>query len=147
MGLSCAALCLSVYKFAEFYGLCSRKASSSHKQGERGVTKIAGLVTGDAYRIWLNTKFDGHPIKFDDLVWAAQQNLQGERCLQKAEKRTRGRPVGSSDQEVKRQEFVVAVMKAIAEHGYKDVTVATICEAAGFSRGPLYLRSAEHARS
>jgi AcrR family transcriptional regulator len=26
-------------------------------------------------------------------------------------------------------------MKAIAEHGYKDVTVATICEAAGFSRG------------
>jgi AcrR family transcriptional regulator len=26
-------------------------------------------------------------------------------------------------------------MRAIAEHGYKDVTVATICEAAGFSRG------------
>jgi AcrR family transcriptional regulator len=26
-------------------------------------------------------------------------------------------------------------MKAIAEHGYKDVTVATICKAAGFSRG------------
>lgn len=26
-------------------------------------------------------------------------------------------------------------MKAIAEHGYKDLTVATICEAAGFSRG------------
>jgi len=50
-------------------------------------------------------------------------------------KRARGRPVGSSDQEVKRQEFVVAVMKAIAEHGYKDVTVATICKAAGFSRG------------
>ncbi|WP_156928723.1 TetR family transcriptional regulator C-terminal domain-containing protein [Bradyrhizobium sp. th.b2] len=55
--------------------------------------------------------------------------------MQKAEKRTRGRPVGSSDQGAKRQEFVVAVMKAIAEHGYKDVTVATICEAAGFSRG------------
>jgi TetR/AcrR family transcriptional regulator, transcriptional repressor of bet genes len=55
--------------------------------------------------------------------------------LQKSEKRARGRPVGSSDQEIKRQEFVVAVMKAIAEHGYKDVTVATICEAAGFSRG------------
>jgi TetR/AcrR family transcriptional repressor of bet genes len=55
--------------------------------------------------------------------------------LQKAEKRARGRPAGSSDQEVKRQEFVVAVMKAIAEHGYKDLTVATICEAAGFSRG------------
>jgi AcrR family transcriptional regulator len=36
---------------------------------------------------------------------------------------------------VKRQEFVVAVMKAIAQYGYKDVTVATICEAAGFSRG------------
>ncbi|MFB9262176.1 TetR family transcriptional regulator C-terminal domain-containing protein [Bradyrhizobium erythrophlei] len=36
---------------------------------------------------------------------------------------------------MKRQEFVVAVMKAIAERGYKDVTVATICEAAGFSRG------------
>lgn len=43
--------------------------------------------------------------------------------------------MGSSDQKVKRQEFVVAVMKAIAEHGYKDLTVATICEAAGFSRG------------
>ncbi|WP_139860879.1 TetR family transcriptional regulator C-terminal domain-containing protein [Bradyrhizobium ivorense] len=43
--------------------------------------------------------------------------------------------MGSSDQGLKRQEFVVAVMKAIAEHGYKDVTVATICEAAGFSRG------------
>jgi AcrR family transcriptional regulator len=43
--------------------------------------------------------------------------------------------VGSSDQGLKRQEFVAAVMKAIAEHGYKDVTVATICEAAGFSRG------------
>lgn len=55
--------------------------------------------------------------------------------MQKAEKRARGRPVGSSDQGAKRQEFVVAVMKAIAEHGYKDVTVATICEAAGFSRG------------
>ncbi|QPF81787.1 TetR family transcriptional regulator C-terminal domain-containing protein [Bradyrhizobium genosp. L] len=55
--------------------------------------------------------------------------------MQKAEKRARGRPVGSSDQELKRREFVVAVMKAIAEHGYKDVTVATICEAAGFSRG------------
>ncbi|MGY4314050.1 TetR family transcriptional regulator C-terminal domain-containing protein [Bradyrhizobium sp. JR3.5] len=55
--------------------------------------------------------------------------------MQKAEKRARGRPVGSSDQGVKRQEFVVAVMKAIAERGYKDVTVATICEAAGFSRG------------
>lgn len=55
--------------------------------------------------------------------------------MQKAEKRTRGRPVGSSDHGAKRQEFVVAVMKAIAEHGYKDVTVATICEAAGFSRG------------
>jgi TetR/AcrR family transcriptional repressor of bet genes len=55
--------------------------------------------------------------------------------LQKSERRARGRPVGSSDQEVKRHEFVVAVMKAIAEHGYKDVTVATICEAAGFSRG------------
>jgi TetR/AcrR family transcriptional repressor of bet genes len=55
--------------------------------------------------------------------------------LQKEEKRSRGRPVGSSDQGLKRQEFVVAVMKAIAEHGYKDVTVATICEAAGFSRG------------
>lgn len=55
--------------------------------------------------------------------------------MQKPEKKARGRPVGSSDQEVKRQEFVVAVMKAIAEHGYKDVTVATICEAAGFSRG------------
>ncbi|MBR0934119.1 TetR family transcriptional regulator C-terminal domain-containing protein [Bradyrhizobium jicamae] len=53
----------------------------------------------------------------------------------KAAKRARGRPIGSSDQEPKRQEFVVAVMKAIAEHGYKDVTVATICEAAGFSRG------------
>ncbi len=55
--------------------------------------------------------------------------------MQKSEKRTRGRPIGSSDQGLKRQEFVVAVMKAIAEHGYKDVTVATICEAAGFSRG------------
>lgn len=55
--------------------------------------------------------------------------------MQKAEKRPRGRPVGSSDQEEKRREFVVAVMKAIAEHGYKDVTVGTICEAAGFSRG------------
>lgn len=55
--------------------------------------------------------------------------------MQKEEKRPRGRPVGSSDQEIKRQEFVAAVMKAIAEHGYKDVTVATICEAAGFSRG------------
>jgi len=55
--------------------------------------------------------------------------------LQKAEKRARGRPAGSSDQGMKRQEFVAAVMKAIAEHGYKDVTVATICEAAGFSRG------------
>ncbi|MEN3350797.1 MAG: TetR/AcrR family transcriptional regulator, transcriptional repressor of bet s [Bradyrhizobium sp.] len=55
--------------------------------------------------------------------------------MQKEEKRSRGRPVGSSDQGLKRQEFVVAVMKAIAEHGYKDVTVATICEAAGFSRG------------
>lgn len=55
--------------------------------------------------------------------------------MQKAEKRARGRPVGSSDQEGKRQEFVVAVMRAIAEYGYKDVTVATICEAAGFSRG------------
>jgi TetR/AcrR family transcriptional regulator, transcriptional repressor of bet genes len=55
--------------------------------------------------------------------------------LPKPEKRARGRPVGSSDQEEKRQEFVIAVMKAIAEHGYKDVTVATICQAAGFSRG------------
>ncbi len=55
--------------------------------------------------------------------------------MQKAEKRARGRPVGSSDQAMKRQEFVIAVMKAIAERGYKDVTVATICEAAGFSRG------------
>lgn len=55
--------------------------------------------------------------------------------MQKAEKRARGRPAGSSDQEGKRQEFVAAVMRAIAEHGYKDVTVATICEAAGFSRG------------
>lgn len=55
--------------------------------------------------------------------------------MQKSERRTRGRPIGSTDQEVKRHEFVVAVMKAIAEHGYKDVTVATICEAAGFSRG------------
>lgn len=44
----------------------------------------------------------------------------------------RGRLIGSTDQEVKRHEFVVAVMKAVAEHGYKDVTVATICEAAGF---------------
>jgi AcrR family transcriptional regulator len=26
-------------------------------------------------------------------------------------------------------------VKAIAEHGYKDLTVATICQAAGFSRG------------
>lgn len=55
--------------------------------------------------------------------------------MQKEAKRPRGRPVGSSDQGLKRQEFVAAVMKAIAEHGYKDVTVATICEAAGFSRG------------
>ncbi|MCS3448572.1 MULTISPECIES: TetR family transcriptional regulator C-terminal domain-containing protein [Bradyrhizobium] len=55
--------------------------------------------------------------------------------MQKTEKRARGRPVGSSDQEAKRHEFVIAVMKAIAERGYKDVTVATICEAAGFSRG------------
>ena len=55
--------------------------------------------------------------------------------MQQAEKRARGRPVGSSDQEGKRQEFVVAVMRAIAEHGYKDITVATICKAAGFSRG------------
>jgi hypothetical protein len=55
--------------------------------------------------------------------------------LPKPEKRARGRPVGSSDQGEKRQEFVTAVMKAIAEHGYKDVTVATICQAAGFSRG------------
>lgn len=55
--------------------------------------------------------------------------------MQEAVKRARGRPVGSSDQEGKRQEFVVAVMRAIAEHGYKDVTVATICKAAGFSRG------------
>lgn len=55
--------------------------------------------------------------------------------MEKTEKRTRGRPVGSSDQGVKRQEFVAAVMKAIAEYGYKDLTVATICEAAGFSRG------------
>jgi TetR/AcrR family transcriptional regulator, transcriptional repressor of bet genes len=55
--------------------------------------------------------------------------------LQEVEKRARGRPLGSSDQESKRQEFVVAVMRAIAEHGYKDVTVATICKAAGFSRG------------
>jgi TetR/AcrR family transcriptional repressor of bet genes len=55
--------------------------------------------------------------------------------LQKAEKRSRGRPIGSSDQGGKRQEFVAAVMRAIAEHGYKDVTVTTICEAAGFSRG------------
>src|ERR1700751_5606334 len=60
---------------------------------------------------------------------------QGECCLQRVEKRARGRPAGSSDQAVKRQKFVVAVMKAIAEHGYKDVTVATICEVAGFSRG------------
>lgn len=55
--------------------------------------------------------------------------------MQEVEKRARGRPVGSSDQAGKRQEFVVAVMRAIAEHGYKDVTVATICKAAGFSRG------------
>jgi TetR/AcrR family transcriptional regulator, transcriptional repressor of bet genes len=55
--------------------------------------------------------------------------------LGKEVKRARGRPVGSSDQQLKRQEFVVGVMKAIAEHGYKDVTVATICKAAGFSRG------------
>ena len=43
--------------------------------------------------------------------------------------------MGSSDQQGKRQEFVAAVMRAIAENGYKDLTVATICEAAGFSRG------------
>lgn len=55
--------------------------------------------------------------------------------LQQPLKRRRGRPVGSSDQEAKRQEFVVAVMKSIAENGYKDLTVATICEAGGFSRG------------
>ena len=55
--------------------------------------------------------------------------------MQKAEKRPRGRPVGSSDQEGKRQEFVAAVMRSIAEKGYKDLTVATICEAGGFSRG------------
>lgn len=55
--------------------------------------------------------------------------------MQKTAKRVRGRPVGSSDQEGKRQEFVAAVMRSIAEFGYKDLTVATICEAGGFSRG------------
>lgn len=55
--------------------------------------------------------------------------------MQKDAKRPRGRPLGSSDQEGKRQEFVAAVMRSIAENGYKDVTVATICEAGGFSRG------------
>jgi TetR/AcrR family transcriptional repressor of bet genes len=55
--------------------------------------------------------------------------------VQKVAKRERGRPRGSSDQEAKRQEFVEAVMRSIAENGYKDVTVATICEAGGFSRG------------
>jgi len=43
--------------------------------------------------------------------------------------------VGSSDQQAKRREFVEAVMRSIAENGYKDLTVATICEAGGFSRG------------
>jgi TetR/AcrR family transcriptional repressor of bet genes len=55
--------------------------------------------------------------------------------VQEAAKRERGRPRGSSDQGAKRQEFVEAVMRSIAENGYKDVTVATICEAGGFSRG------------
>lgn len=55
--------------------------------------------------------------------------------MQKDAKRRRGRPLGSSDQEGKRQEFVAAVMRSIAENGYKDVTVATICAAGGFSRG------------
>ena len=55
--------------------------------------------------------------------------------MQKAAKRQRGRPVGSSDQEAKRREFVEAVMRSIADNGYKDLTVATICEAGGFSRG------------
>jgi TetR/AcrR family transcriptional repressor of bet genes len=55
--------------------------------------------------------------------------------VEKTAKRERGRPVGSSDQQGKRQEFVAAVMRAIAEFGYKDLTVATICEAGGFSRG------------
>ena len=55
--------------------------------------------------------------------------------MQKEAKRPRGRPLGSSDQEGKRQEFVAAVMRSIAANGYKDVTVATICEAGGFSRG------------
>jgi TetR/AcrR family transcriptional repressor of bet genes len=55
--------------------------------------------------------------------------------VQEVAKRPRGRPVGSSDQEAKRQEFVAAVMRSIAENGYKDLTVATICEAGGFSRG------------
>ena len=55
--------------------------------------------------------------------------------MQKDARRRRGRPLGSSDQEGKRQEFVAAVMRSIAANGYKDVTVATICEAGGFSRG------------
>jgi TetR/AcrR family transcriptional repressor of bet genes len=55
--------------------------------------------------------------------------------VQKVAKRARGRPTGASDQEGKRQEFVDAVMRSIAENGYKDLTVATICEAGGFSRG------------
>jgi AcrR family transcriptional regulator len=53
----------------------------------------------------------------------------------KGEKRARGRPVGSTDQGPKRQEFVAAVMRSLAQNGYKDLTVATISEAGGFSRG------------
>src|SRR5271156_5786837 len=60
---------------------------------------------------------------------------EGGQRVQEVAKRPRGRPVGSSDQEAKRQEFVAAVMRSIAENGYKDLTVATICEAGGFSRG------------
>ncbi len=50
-------------------------------------------------------------------------------------KRERGRPTGRADADARRTEFVKAVMKSIAQYGYKDVTVATICEAGGFSRG------------
>jgi TetR/AcrR family transcriptional repressor of bet genes len=50
-------------------------------------------------------------------------------------RKERGRPLGPTDPEARRQDFIDAVVRSIAQCGFEDLTVATICEAAGFSRG------------
>ena len=52
-----------------------------------------------------------------------------------AEARTRQKRLPSRIALERRRNLIDAAIRNIAEHGYDSVTVATICEAAGFSRG------------